>query len=91
MFDICFIRIWLDPWIWNLRVKRANLNLGFLAKQSNLSGNSPPAVRPKLRRIKALYLQIDQLLKSQRGFGFVLLSSCFIGWNGTPSLTLHGK
>ena len=35
------------------------------------SGNSPPAVRPKLRRIKALDLQIDQLLKAQRGLCLV--------------------
>lgn len=35
------------------------------------NGNPPPAVRPKLRRIKALDLQIDQLLKSQHGLCFV--------------------
>lgn len=87
MFDIHFFPIFflnqylvesmdVDP-----MGKRTNSSLCFLPKQSSQSGNSPPAVRPKLRRIKALDLQIDQLLKSQRGFCFVSYLLYWLEWH----------
>ena len=68
IFPYIFIHIWLDPWMWTLWIRRTQYEPLFPTKAAiSKSGNSPPAVRPKLRRIKAPDLQIDQLLKSQHG------------------------